>query len=76
MFGKRVVDDISNLHEWGTWESRVFTQRGARITQAHDKHTKSWGEFGDQSHRIREINLTHQLAITSTTRQKITNHST
>ena len=41
-FGKRAFDGINNLYEWGTWESRVFTQCGARITHAHDKHTKTW----------------------------------
>ena len=32
LFGKRVFDDINNLPEWRTWESRVFTLCGARIT--------------------------------------------
>ena len=42
-FGKHVFHRINNLYEWGTWESRVFTQCDARITQAHDKHTRTWG---------------------------------
>ena len=44
-FGKHIFDSINNLHEWGTWESRVFTQCGARITHAYDKHTRAWGGF-------------------------------
>ena len=48
-FGKRVFDGINNLYEWktweSTWESRVCTQCGARITQACDKHTKTYCEF-------------------------------
>ena len=44
-FGKRVFDGINNLYEWKTWESRVCTQCGARITQAYDKHTKFYCEF-------------------------------
>ena len=41
-FGKRIFDGINNLNELGTWESRVFTQCGARVTQAYDKHTQTW----------------------------------
>ena len=43
--GKYVFDSINNLYEWGTWESRVFTQYGARITQAYDKHTRTWADL-------------------------------
>ena len=48
--GKHVFVSINNLYEWRTWESRVFTQCGARITQAYDKHTRTWSGF--------EINFT------------------
>ena len=41
-FGKRIFDGI-NLYEWGTWESRVLTQCGARMTQAHNKHIETHG---------------------------------
>ena len=44
-FGKHVFDSVNNLYEWGKWESRVFKQCGARITQAYDKHTGTWGGF-------------------------------
>ena len=44
-FGKHVFDSINNLYVRCTWESRVFTQCGARITQAYDKHTRTWGGF-------------------------------
>ena len=40
-----VFDSINNLYEWGTWESRVFKQCGARVTQAYDKHTRTWRGF-------------------------------
>ena len=40
--GKHVFYCIS---EWETCESRVFTQCGARITQANDKHARTWGGF-------------------------------
>ena len=32
-FGKQVFEGINNKYEWNTWESRVFTQSGARITR-------------------------------------------
>ena len=38
-FGKHVFESINNLYEWGRWESRVFKQCGAQITQAYNKHT-------------------------------------
>ena len=33
-FGKHVFESVNNLYEWGKWESRVFKQCGAQITQA------------------------------------------
>ena len=33
-FGKHVFDSINNLYEWRKWESRLFKQGGAQITQA------------------------------------------
>ena len=44
-FGKHVFESIDNLYEWGNWESRVFKQCGAQITQAYNKHTGTWGGF-------------------------------
>ena len=41
-FGKHVFDNINNLYEWWKWESRVFTQCGAQITQPYNKHTGTW----------------------------------
>ena len=38
-FGKHVFESINNLYEWGKWESRVFKQCGAQMTQAYNKHT-------------------------------------
>ena len=42
-FGKHVFESINNLYEWRKWESRVFKQCGAQITQAYNKHTGTWG---------------------------------
>ena len=44
-FGKHVFESINNLYEWGKWESRVFKQCGAQITQTYNKHTGTWGGF-------------------------------
>ena len=44
-FGKHVFESINNLYEWGKWESRMFTQCGAQITQAYNKHAGTWGGF-------------------------------
>ena len=44
-FGKHVFESVSNLQEWRTWESRVFTQCGAPITQSYDEHTRTWCGF-------------------------------
>ena len=43
--GRGVSEFVNNLYDWGVWESRVFTQCGARITQAYDKHTQTWSGF-------------------------------
>ena len=44
-FGKHVFESINYLYEWRKWESRVFKQCGAQITQAYHKHTGTWGGF-------------------------------
>ena len=44
-FGKHVFESINSLYEWGKWESRVFKQCGAQITQAYNKHTGTWCGF-------------------------------
>ena len=38
-FGQHVFESINNLYEWTKWESRVFKQCGAQVTQAYKKHT-------------------------------------
>ena len=53
-FGKQIFDKINKLHEWTTWETRVYTQCGARITQNYDKHTKTWCGFEIYVHKVRE----------------------
>ena len=44
-FGKHVFHSINKMYEWRKWESRVFKQCCARITQAYDKNTGTWGGF-------------------------------
>ena len=44
-FGKHIFGGINNLYEWGKWESRVFKQCGAQLTQAYNEHTGTWSEF-------------------------------
>ena len=41
--GKHVFDSINHLYEQGKWESRVFKQCGARITQAYLQQTPEHG---------------------------------
>ena len=48
-FGKHVFESIKNLYEWGKWESRVFKQCGAQITQACNKHTGTWVDLRSAS---------------------------
>ena len=52
-FGKHVFMSINNLYEWGKWESLVFKQCGAQITQAYNKHTGNWVDLRS-SHRRRD----------------------
>ena len=56
-FGKHVFESINNLCEWGQWESRVFKQCGAQITQAYNNHTGTWCGF--------EISFTEYVKETS-----------
>ena len=57
-FGTRIFGGINNPYEWRTWESRVFTQCGARTTQAYDKHTKTWSGFEISfTEYVKEISL-------------------
>ena len=44
-FGKHIFESINKLYVWEKWESRVFKQCGAQITQAYNKHTGTWGGF-------------------------------
>ena len=44
-FGKHIFERINNLYEWGKWESRVFKQCGAQITQACKRYSGTWGGF-------------------------------
>ena len=59
-FGTQAFDGMYNLCEWRTtWESRVFTQSGTRITQAYDKHTNTCGGFGTSfTHYVKAISPT------------------
>ena len=44
-FGKHVFESINNLYGWREWESRVFKQCGAQLTQVYNKHTGTWRGF-------------------------------
>ena len=58
-FGRQAFDGTNILYPWRTWESRVFKQRGAQITQAYDKHTKTWSRFEISfAEYVKEISLT------------------
>ena len=65
-FGKHVLDSNNNLYEWRTWESRMFTKCGARITQAYDKHIETWRgfeiSFTEYVKQCRVINWPSQFA--------------
>ena len=50
-------ESIDNLYEWRKWESRVFKQCGAQITQTYNKHTETWGGF--------EINFADYVKVIS-----------
>ena len=55
-FGKHVLASIDNLY---AWESRVFKQCGAQITQVYDKHTGTWGGFEISfTEHAKEISIT------------------
>ena len=59
----------TNCMNEGTWESRVLTRCGARITQANDKHTRTLGGFEISfTEYAKEISL---IAITTTPRRKV-----
>ena len=68
-FGKRVFESINNMYEWGKWESRVFKQCGAQITQACNKHTGAWGGFEISFTETLKRDFDHNSAMTSTPRQ-------
>ena len=74
-FGKHIFESINILYKWRKWESRVFKQCGAQITQAY-RSTLEHGRIRDQLHRIRKRDFDHHFAITSTPRQEIQNHTT
>ena len=60
-FGQDIFQKVSNLYEWGTWESKSFVQCGAKITQAYDRRTQTWGgfeiSFADYSQQLELLNL-------------------
>ena len=59
LLGKHIFESINNLNEWRKWESRVFNQCGARITQAYNKHTRTWGGFEiNFTEHVKEISIT------------------
>lgn len=60
--GQHLLEHIQGLYEWGTWESKSFTQCGGKITQAYDGHLKQWGglavSYEDYAQEVPLINLT------------------
>ena len=52
--GNRVFDGINNLYEWGTWESRVFTQCGGGFETSFREHVKKISLTNLPSHRRRD----------------------
>ena len=56
--GKHIFESINNFYEWGKWESRVFKQCGALITQAYNKHTGTWSGFEISfTENVKEISI-------------------
>jgi len=59
--GQTLLKQIKGLYEWGTWETKAFTQCGAQIVQAYAQHFKQWGGFTismeDYASEIQMINL-------------------
>ena len=56
----------------GPWESRVFTQCGARITQAYDKHTRTSGVEINLTQYAKEISIITLTFDAETENPKIT----
>ena len=74
-FGKHVFDSTKHFMngEFGSHEcSYSATHESHKQTTNTPEHGADWGQF----RRMRERNFGHHLAITSTPRQKIPNHST
>ena len=59
--GKTLREKIQGLYQWGTWDTKVFTQYGAKITQAYDQQLQQWGDFTvsmeDYASEVQLINL-------------------
>ena len=59
---ERLEEKIQGLYQWGTWDTKVFTQCGAKITQAYDPLLNQWGGFTvsmeDYASEVQFINLT------------------
>ena len=59
--GKTILNQIQGLYEWGTWETKLFTQCGANITQAYDQRLLQWGgvtvSMEDYANETQLINL-------------------
>ena len=74
--GQTLLKGIKSLYEWGTWETKSFTQCGAQIVQAYDQHLKQWGGFTismeEYANEIQLINLpTHRRLQKE---EKVTNY--
>ena len=54
---EHVFDGIGNLYELRIWKARVFTQYGARISQACDKHTNMLCHSYIDQHNCNSVTL-------------------
>ena len=74
--GKTLQEKIQGLYQWGTSDTKVFTQCGTNITQAYDQLLKQWGGFTvsmeDYASEVQLINLSPTRR--KQTEQKVTNH--
>ena len=72
----RRAPTIARVYQWSTWDTKVFTQCGAKITQAYDPLLKQWGDFPvsmeDYASEVQLINLSPTRR--RQTEQKVTTH--
>ena len=74
--GKTLQEKTQGLYQWGTWDTKVFTQCGAKITQAYDPLLTQCGGFTvsmeDYASEVQLINLSPTRR--RQTEQKVATH--